>query len=78
LARAFVTGPKILLADEPTGSLDQATGDGIIDLLFQLHERLGTTLILVTHAPELASRCTRIVQLADGRIVGAVGGSDDG
>ena len=78
LARAFVTGPKILLADEPTGSLDQATGDGIIDLLFQLHERLGTTLILVTHAPELASRCTRIVQLADGRIVDAVGGSDDG
>jgi putative ABC transport system ATP-binding protein len=78
LARAFVTGPKILLADEPTGSLDQATGDGIINLLFQLQERLGTTLILVTHAPELASRCTRIVQLADGRIVGAVGGSDDG
>ena len=78
LARAFVTGPKILLADEPTGSLDQATGDGIIDLLFQLHERLGTTLILVTHAQELASRCTRIVQLADGRIVDNKGGSDDG
>ncbi len=71
LARAFVTGPKILLADEPTGSLDLDTGQGIIDLLFQLQVRAGTTLILVTHAPELASRCTRIVRLADGRIVGA-------
>ena len=70
LARAFVTGPRILLADEPTGSLDQATSDGIIDLLFQLQVRVGTTLILVTHAPELASRCTRIVRLADGRIDG--------
>ncbi len=83
LARAFVTGPKILLADEPTGSLDQATGDGIIDLLFQLQVRVGTTLILVTHAPELASRCTRIVRLADGRIVDASmvgnnGGPDEG
>ena len=83
LARAFVTGPKILLADEPTGSLDQATGDGIIDLLFQLQVRVGTTLILVTHAPELASRCTRIVRLADGRIVdasmvGNKGGPDEG
>ena len=70
LARAFVTGPKILLADEPTGSLDQATGDYIIELLFQLHERIGTTLILVTHAQELAARCSRIVRLADGRIDG--------
>ena len=70
LARAFVTGPRILLADEPTGSLDQATSDGIIDLLFQLQVRVGTTLILVTHAPELASRCTRIVRLVDGRIDG--------
>ncbi len=83
LARAFVPGPRILLADEPTGSLDQATGDGIIDLLFQLQVRVGTTLILVTHAPELASRCTRIVQLADGRIVdapmaGNKGASDEG
>jgi putative ABC transport system ATP-binding protein len=78
LARAFVTGPRILLADEPTGSLDQATGDGIIDLLFQLQVRVGTTLILVTHAPELASRCTRIVRLADGRIVDNKGGPDEG
>ncbi|NQU62580.1 MAG: ABC transporter ATP-binding protein [Rhodospirillales bacterium] len=77
LARAFVTEPKILLADEPTGSLDQATGDAIIELLFQLQQRFGTTLILVTHASELASRCTRIVQLADGRIDGSGGGRDD-
>ena len=76
LARAFVTGPRILLADEPTGSLDQATGDGIIDLLFQLQERVGTTLILVTHAPELATRCTRIVRLADGCIVDAPPGDN--
>ncbi len=78
LARAFVNEPKILLADEPTGSLDQATGDAIIELLFALQQSCGTTLILVTHAPELASRCTRIVQLADGRIDGTDGGRDDG
>ena len=78
LARAFVTEPKILLADEPTGSLDQANGDAIIELLFALQQRFGTTLILVTHAPELASRCTRIVQLVDGRIDGTDGGRDDG
>jgi len=78
LARAFVTEPKILLADEPTGSLDQANGDAIIDLLFALQRRFGTTLILVTHAPELASRCTRIVHLADGRIDGTDGGRDEG
>ena len=68
LARAFVTEPEILLADEPTGSLDQANGVAIIELLFQLQQRFGTTLILVTHAAELADRCTRIVRLADGRI----------
>ena len=78
LARAFVTEPKILLADEPTGSLDQANGDAIIELLFSLQQRFGTTLILVTHAPELASRCTRIVRLADGRIEGTDGSRDDG
>ncbi len=77
LARAFVTEPKLLLADEPTGSLDKDTGDAIIELLFALQKRFGTTLILVTHAPELASRCTRIVQLVDGRIDGTDGSSDD-
>ena len=76
LARAFVSEPKILLADEPTGSLDQTTGEGIIELLFEMQERLGSTLILVTHAPELASRCSRIVRLADGRIDSADGAAD--
>ena len=76
LARAFVIEPKILLADEPTGSLDQTTGADIIELLFEMQERLGSTLILFTHAPELASRCSRIVRLADGRIDSADGAAD--
>ncbi len=70
LARAFVVEPRILLADEPTGSLDQATGDHVLELLFELKARHGTTLVLVTHEPDLAARCGRIVRLADGRIVG--------
>lgn len=70
LARAFAPRPKILLADEPTGNLDGATGHAIIELLFDLKERHGATLILVTHAPELAERCDRVVRLADGRIAG--------
>jgi len=78
VARAFVTGPRILLADEPTGSLDQATGEEIVKLLFDLQKTHGTTLILVTHAPELADRCSRIVALADGRIVGAQMAGADG
>ncbi len=69
LARAFVMKPKLLLADEPTGNLDSATGAGIIELLFQLNAEAGTTLVLVTHDEALASRCTRIVRLAAGRIV---------
>lgn len=68
LARAAAPRPDILLADEPTGNLDAATGQAIIDLLFGLQERHGATLILVTHAPELARRCDRIVRLVDGRI----------
>jgi putative ABC transport system ATP-binding protein len=68
LARAFVTEPAILLADEPTGNLDGATGRGVVDLLFELHERRGTTLILITHERDLAARCRRIVHLEDGRI----------
>jgi putative ABC transport system ATP-binding protein len=68
LARAFVTEPAILLADEPTGNLDGATGRGVVDLLFELHQRRGTTLILITHERDLASRCRRIVHLEDGRI----------
>jgi putative ABC transport system ATP-binding protein len=69
LARAFVVRPHILLADEPTGSLDQATGNHVLELLFALKERNGTTLVLVTHEPALAARCSRILRLADGRIV---------
>jgi putative ABC transport system ATP-binding protein len=68
LARAAAPRPAILLADEPTGNLDGATGQIILDLLFGLQERHGATLVLVTHAPELAARCDRIVRLMDGRI----------
>ncbi len=76
LARAFVTEPALLLADEPTGSLDHDTGDAVMELLFDLQKRRGTTMILVTHAPELAKRCGRILKLADGKIVAdEVGGS---
>jgi putative ABC transport system ATP-binding protein len=70
LARAFVVRPKLLLADEPTGNLDAATGAGVIDLLFELNAEHGTTLVLVTHDEPLAARCGRIVRLAAGRIVG--------
>ena len=69
LARAFVVRPKLLLADEPTGSLDAESGEAVIALLFQLNRESGTTLVLVTHDEHLAQRCTRIVRLAAGRIV---------
>ena len=68
LARAFVMRPKLLLADEPTGNLDAATGAGIIDLIFELNGEHGTTLVLVTHDEALATRCGRTVRLAAGRI----------
>jgi len=68
LARAAVTRPDILLADEPTGNLDGATGEAIIDLLFGLRDRHGATLVLVTHALELAQRCDRTVRLRDGLV----------
>lgn len=70
LARAFAVEPKILLADEPTGNLDGATGQHIIDLLFELHDRHHTTLVLITHDMKLAARCERVVRIADGLIVG--------
>jgi putative ABC transport system ATP-binding protein len=69
LARAFVTNPKLIFADEPTGSLDAANGEMITNLLFDLRARLGTTIVLVTHAQELADRCEAIVRLAGGRTV---------
>jgi putative ABC transport system ATP-binding protein len=68
LARAFVMRPKLLLADEPTGNLDAATGAGIIDLIFALNAEQGTTLVMVTHDEALAKRCGRTVRLAAGRI----------
>jgi putative ABC transport system ATP-binding protein len=70
LARAFSTRPKVLFADEPTGNLDARTGAGIIDLMVELNRELGTTLVLVTHDLDLASRARRTIRLADGRIVG--------
>jgi putative ABC transport system ATP-binding protein len=68
LARAFVVRPKLLLADEPTGSLDAQSGAAVIDLLFELNRENGTTLILVTHDEALAARCTRVVRLVAGRL----------
>jgi len=71
IARAFVTRPDVLFADEPTGNLDTATGERIVDLLFDLNSVAGTTLVLVTHDRALAARCTRIVRLDAGRLVGS-------
>lgn len=70
IARAMVVRPAILLADEPTGNLDGATGRQVMDLLFQLHREAGSTFLLITHDPELAKRCDRIVSLVDGQIAG--------
>jgi putative ABC transport system ATP-binding protein len=69
LARAFVVQPKLLLADEPTGSLDAGSGDGVIDLLFGMNREYGATLVMVTHDESLAARCHRRVRLAGGRVV---------
>ncbi|MDT8328048.1 MAG: ATP-binding cassette domain-containing protein [Roseovarius sp.] len=68
LARAAAPRPAIILADEPTGNLDSSTGAAIIDLLFDLRDRHDATLVLVTHDPELAARCDRVISLRDGRI----------
>ena len=69
IARALVHAPKLVLADEPTGNLDTATGAKIIDLLFELNADAGSTLVLVTHDDELAKRCQRVVHLNQGRLV---------
>ena len=68
LARAFVHRPLLLFADEPTGNLDSATGAGVIALMTELNEQFGTTLVLVTHDPALASRARRVIRIADGAI----------
>lgn len=69
LARAFANDPRILFADEPTGNLDAETGRAIIDLLVELNRETRTTLVLVTHDPELAARAHRVIRLAGGRVV---------
>ncbi|MFT3673983.1 ABC transporter ATP-binding protein [Aestuariivirga sp.] len=68
IARALAAGAKVLLADEPTGNLDQDTGNAIIDLLFDLKTREGATLLLVTHDRSLAARCGRIIEVRDGKV----------
>ncbi len=69
LARAFAVQPRLLLADEPTGNLDSATGGEIIDLMFDMNREAGTTLVLVTHDEALAGRCGRVLRLAGGRLL---------
>jgi len=69
VARAFVHGPRILFADEPTGNLDAANGANVVGLLGELNRELGTTLVLVTHDPELAGRARRVLRLRDGAVV---------
>jgi len=69
LARAFAPRPRLLLADEPTGNLDVATGRAVMDLLFGMQAELGTTLLLITHDPALAARCGRRIRIADGRVM---------
>jgi putative ABC transport system ATP-binding protein len=68
IARAFAPAPRLLLADEPTGNLDQATGAAVIDLLFRLRAEHGTALLLITHDTALAERCGRVLHMADGRV----------
>lgn len=71
IARAFASEPKVLFADEPTGNLDSATGQKVIDLLFELNREHGTTLVLVTHEDRLARRCRHQLELEGGRVVGS-------
>jgi putative ABC transport system ATP-binding protein len=71
VARALAPNPAILVADEPTGNLDEDTGKQIVDLLFAGHEKRGTTLVLVTHDPSLAKRCGRVVRLRSGHVLDA-------
>lgn len=68
LARAVAPRPALLLADEPTGNLDRAAGATVMDLLFRLHREAGSTLLLITHEPDLAGRCQRVLRLEDGSL----------
>ena len=69
IARALMNNAKVIFADEPTGSLDEASGSKVIELLFELNRENGSTLILVTHDPQLAKRCSRQLMLQGGRLV---------
>ncbi|MBR3631327.1 MAG: ABC transporter ATP-binding protein [Oscillospiraceae bacterium] len=73
IARAMANKPSILLADEPTGALDSKTGRMIMDLFHKLHREEGTTIVLITHSPELAQECDRIVTISDGSIINDTG-----
>lgn len=77
IARAMANHPSLLLADEPTGALDTKTGRMIMDLFHQLHKQEGTTIILITHSPELAQECDRIVTISDGSIISDTGVTAD-
>ncbi|PKO36414.1 MAG: ABC transporter [Betaproteobacteria bacterium HGW-Betaproteobacteria-6] len=70
LARAFAPNPQLVLADEPTGNLDASTGQQVIDLMFDLNARQGTTLLLVTHDEAIAARCGRVLRIQSGRLAG--------
>jgi predicted ABC-type transport system involved in lysophospholipase L1 biosynthesis ATPase subunit len=78
IARAFVTQPDVLFADEPTGNLDTHTGQRVTELLFDLNRRVGSTLVLVTHDRALASRCARIFELDAGHAVSGTGAAVSG
>jgi lipoprotein-releasing system ATP-binding protein len=75
IARALTLEPKLLLADEPTGNLDTATSDAVHDLFFEINERHGTTIVVVTHNPSFAQRMPRVVEMSDGKIVNDKRGS---
>ena len=68
LARAFANRPEVLFADEPTGNLDEETGNRVVQLLFDLNKEAGTTLIIVTHDMDLARRCDRMLRLKGGKV----------
>jgi len=72
IARSIINNPKLILADEPTGNLDSANASAILDLLFDLQRARGSTLVMVSHAPDLAKRCKRQIKMRDGKVVGQV------